>query len=219
MIKVWDIWVRLFHWSLAITVSFLLISGETGFGFFDWHRLVGEITLALILFRLIWGVVGSSNARLTGLMKNPVAALSHLKSLMHRSSHQVRGHNAAGGWAVIAILLLIMLQAVTGLFISDDEGWVQGALHGMVSTDFSSRLYDVHCQVAHVIKLLVIVHIIMIAVYFFVARQNLVKPMITGKMNWISAKAAPDVRFGSFYIGLIIALLAFGVTALIAGWF
>ncbi|MEM7259195.1 MAG: cytochrome b/b6 domain-containing protein [Pseudomonadota bacterium] len=219
MIKIWDIWVRLFHWSLVITVGFLLISGETGAGFFDWHRLAGEIALALILFRLAWGIVGSSNASISALIRSPKAALTHLRDLTRRNPHQERGHNAAGGWAVFAMLLLILVQATTGLFISDDEGWVHGALHGIVSTDLSDSLYNLHHQVAGLIKLLVIVHIVMIAVYFVVGRQNLVKPMITGVMKWQSEKAAPEVHFGSFFIGLCLLVAAFIVAALIGGWF
>ncbi len=218
MIKIWDVWVRLFHWSLVITVGFLLVSGTTGAGFFDWHRLAGEIALALILFRLFWGVVGSGNARLGALFSHPKHALSHIGDLLKRSPHQERGHNAAGGWAVLAMLGLILFQALTGLFIADDEGWVQGALHSMVSVDLSDTLYNLHHQVATLIKLLVLVHVIMILVYFVLGRQNLVKPMITGMMNWQSKTTAPEVRFGNFFVGLAGALIAFLVVALVAGW-
>lgn len=219
MIKIWDVWVRLFHWSLVATVGFLLVSGTTGAGFFDWHRLAGEIALGLILFRLAWGVVGSSNARLTSLISSPGAALSHLGGLFRRQPHPERGHNAAGGWAVLAMLLLILVQATTGLYISDDEGWVQGALHGWVSTDLSDSLYNLHHQVANLIKLLVIVHVLMIAVYYFVGRQNLLKPMITGFMQWQSEISAPEVRFGRFVVGLVLAIAALVIVALIGGWF
>jgi len=219
LIKVWDIWVRLFHWSLVIVVGFLLVSGETGAGFFDWHRFAGEVALGLILFRLAWGFFGSSNARLAGLVSSPNAALSHLRELVRRSPHPERGHNAAGGWAVIAMLLLILVQATTGLFISDDEGWVQGALHSLVSIDVSDTLYNLHHRIAGLIKLLVVVHIAMIAVYFFFGRQNLLKPMITGVMNWQSREGAPDVRFGNFFVGLGLAIVAFLIAALIGGWF
>ena len=219
MLKIWDIWVRLFHWSLVITVGFLLVSGETGAGFFDWHRLAGEIALALILFRLAWGVVGSSNARLVSLLSKPSAAFSHLADLRRRAPHQERGHNAAGGWAVIAMVLLILVQAMTGMFISDDEGWVQGALHRLISTDLSDSLYNLHHRVAHLIQLLVIVHIVMIAVYYFVGRQNLVAPMNTGMMHWKSNDRAPEVRFGHFFVGLFCAAVALGIVALTGGWF
>ena len=219
MIKVWDLWVRLFHWSLVITVGFLLVSGETGLGFFDWHRFAGEVALALVLFRLLWGFVGSSNASLMSLVVNPMLALSHLRDLLRRKPHQERGHNAAGGWAVIAMLALILVQAGTGLFIADDEGWVEGALYGVVPVDISDTLYNIHHTVADLIKLLVIVHILMIAVYFFIGRQNLVKPMITGKMQWLDDAKAPQVRFRNPLIGLVCAAVVFVGMALVVNWF
>ena len=77
----WDVWVRLFHWSLALAVGFQLLSGLTGFEFYEWHNRVGEIVLALVLFRLLWGVVGSPNARLSELVAGPRAVLAHFAPL------------------------------------------------------------------------------------------------------------------------------------------
>lgn len=219
MIKIWDLWIRLFHWSLVIAVGFSLLSGETGVGFFDWHRLAGEIVLALIVFRIAWGFLGSSNARLLGLMVNPVHSLNHLRELAKGSVPRVRGHNAAGGWAVLLMLLLISIQAITGLFIADEEDWVSGALHGRVSTETSDLLYNIHHTNAGLLQAIVIVHIVMIAIYYIVARHNLVKPMITGNIDWPSDQPAPKVRFGNFVLGLVFTALAFLAVALLVGWF
>lgn len=217
-IKIWDVWVRLFHWSLVATVGFLLISGETGAGFFDWHRLAGEIALALILFRLVWGVVGSSNARLMSLIANPLHAITHLQALVRREPHQERGHNAAGGWAVLIMLLLILVQAVTGLFIADEEEWVQGALFGSISTDLSDTLYNLHHQNAMLIQVLVAVHVVMIVLYFLIGKQNLVTPMITGKIKWISENIVPEVRFTNWFVGLVCVAVVFAVVGFVVGW-
>ncbi len=219
MIKIWDQWVRLFHWSLVIAVSFSLISGETSIGFFDWHRYAGEIVLALVLFRLIWGFVGSSNARLLSLVVNPRHAFTHLRDLSKGTLTQERGHSAAGGWAVLAMLVLISIQAITGLFISDDEEWVEGALHGSVSSSNTDFLYNIHHTNASLLQAMVILHIVMVAVYYFVGKQNLIKPMITGVMQWRSSRSAPEVKFAGFLTGLIAAVVAFAIIAFIVGWF
>lgn len=218
MIKVWDLWVRLFHWSLVCTVGFQLISGQTGAGFFDWHRFAGEIVLALIVFRLLWGIVGSSNARLASFVSHPKHAIGHLRDLAKKSLHQERGHNAAGGWAVLAMLFLILVQAVTGMFISDDEEWVEGAFFGALPTDVSDTLYNIHHTNAVLLQVLVLVHITMIILYYVLGKQNLLKPMITGWMNWQSKQRAPDVQFGNFFIGLFIAVFSFAAVALLVGW-
>jgi len=180
--------------------------------------LAGEIALGLILFRLVWGLIGSSNARLTGLLVNPKLAVAHLRDLIRRRPHQERGHNAAGGWAVLAMLFSVLVQATTGLFIADEEGWVEGAFHGSLSSSVSDTLYNIHHINAGVLQLIVLLHIIMIGIYFFVGRQNLVMPMITGKIRWISENKAPEVRFGKFAVGLTLLLLIAGTGAYLFSW-
>ena len=120
VLRLWDIWVRLFHWSLVLAVLFQLFNGETGNGFYDWHRLLGEIILALLIFRLLWGLVGSVPARLLPLIRSPVAAISHLKHLLQGHVPPEPGHNAAGGWAVLMLLALLLVQAGTGMVIADE---------------------------------------------------------------------------------------------------
>lgn len=219
MIQVWDLWVRLFHWSLAASVGFLLISGETGVGFFDWHRLAGEVVLALLAFRLLWGLLGSDNARLRSLVQHPKHALGHLRQVLRRDVPQERGHNAAGGWAVLFMLGLVSLQALTGMFIADDEEWVSGAWYGVLPTDVSNTLYNIHHTNAELIKILVLVHIGMIVIYALYVGQNLVKGMITGRMRWDeSRQAIPDVQFASVRKGCLMAAVVAVLVAWAVGW-
>ncbi len=207
MIPIWDIWIRLFHVSLVIAVGYLLISGETGFAFLDWHKPVGEFVAALVLFRILWGVFGSANARLHTLLKRPSAAFSHLKDLLKKQPHQERGHNAAGGIAVLLILLALSVQAITGMFIADEDEFVEGRFYGLLSSNNSDLLYSVHHFNGHLIQLLVFVHIVMVLVYLLWAKQNLIKPMITGSMLWRGRAEPKSVKFGSVWLGLVLALL------------
>ena len=218
MIKIWDVWVRLFHWSLVVAVGFLFISGETGAGFFDWHRLAGEIVLVLVLFRIFWGIVGSSNARIASLVVSPLRAITHLRELLARKPEQERGHNAAGGWAVLVMLLLLTVQAITGMFIADEEEWVEGAFHGVLSSDKTDFLYNIHHMNAGLLQLFVLIHVVMIIVYYLFARQNLIKPMITGTMQWLSNHEPPEVRFGGVVTGLVCFISVLIAVALAAGW-
>jgi len=143
ILPVWDIWVRLFHWSLAVAIIFQWYNGETGHLFFDWHKQVGEFVLALIAFRILWGLWGTSNARLSSLIQHPKSALVHFKSLFQRKVHQERGHNAAGGWAIIFMLLLIGTQAVTGIFIADEDELIEGRFYGHLDWSTTSLLYTI----------------------------------------------------------------------------
>ena len=213
VIAIWDIWTRLFHWSLAFTVLFLFISGETGFQFYDWHRLAGEFVLMLLVFRILWGLIGSSNVRLSALFHNPLKGLSHLSDLFKRKVDDERGHNAAGSWAVLILISLLLVQALTGLFIADEDELIEGAFYGQFDSDISYFLYDVHHTNAHILMVLVGIHVAMILFYLLIAGKNLITPMITGRMRWTSDSAVPTVSFQRWWIGalcLIVAVIGIG---------
>jgi len=217
--KIWDIWIRIFHWLFAASICFLLLSGETGFQFFEWHRKVGEFVLALLLFRLVWGFLGSSNARLLTLIVNPKRAFSHLLQIWRGKVSQDRGHNAAGGWAVLTMLLLISFQAISGLFIADEDELMEGAFYGSLNSGLSETLLHLHHTNAQLLMILVIVHVLMVIVYLIRAGQNLITPMITGRMHWRGNEPAPAVRFVQPLIGLILLAICMGLTGLLLGWF
>lgn len=215
MVKVWDIWVRLFHWSFAITISYLLISGETGYKFIDWHRMAGEVAICLVLFRLIWGFTGSSTARLLPLFRSPRSAVRHLLEVFRsRSSKSAPehgseyGHNASGGYAVLALLALIAIQASTGMFIADEDEFVEGRFYGVASGTVSDFLYQVHHYNAHVIQVLVLVHIAMIFFYLLYARINLIKTMFTGSAVRNSVAGEDEPVLKSVWLGLAVAVFS-----------
>lgn len=218
-IRVWDIWVRLFHWSLAISVGFQLLSGGTGWLFFDWHRTIGELVLALIVFRILWGFIGSSNARLGQLLQSPKAALLHLAALFRRQSSVERGHNAAGSWAVLVLLVILATQAVTGFFIADEDELLEGALYGTLSGSNTDLAMRIHRLNAELIMIMVGVHIVMVFVYLLYARQNLIKPMITGWTNWPSRSTPPSVFFQKSWIGVILLVVSAAAVGYVAGWY
>jgi len=218
-VRIWDIWVRLFHWSLALGVVFMLISGGTGWLFFDWHRTIGEWVLVLLVFRLLWGFIGSSNTRLVRLLRSPRAATEHLTALFTRSLPSERGHNAAGGWAVLLMLLLIAIQAVTGLFIADEDELIEGALYGSLSSSTTDLMYRVHNINAGILQTVVIVHVVMVFVYLLYGRQNLIAPMIHGSMKWLGDSPIPRVFFQARWIGAMLLALSIAVVGYVTSWF
>ncbi len=218
VIAIWDAWTRLFHWSLAVSVLFLLFSGETGFKFYEWHRHVGEFVLLLICFRIMWGFVGSGNVRFKALLQNPLSAFKHLGALFSRKVHDERGHNAAGSWAILIMLVLLLTQALTGLFIADEDEFVEGAFYGQLSADTSEFLYRIHHQNAELLMVLVGAHVAMILLYWLYAGKNLIVPMLSGRMRWTSTEAAPAVKFQSWWIGLVCFLIAMLGVAWLLGW-
>lgn len=214
-VPVWDAWIRLFHWSLVCMVTFLLISGETGWQFYEFHRLVGELVVALLLFRICWSVIGSSNASLIALIVSPGSALSHLRDLLGGRVHAERRHNSAGGWAVLVMVLLLGIQAGTGLFIADEDELLEGAFYGSLDYGTSAFLLEVHHTNAHVLQFMVFMHIAMVFFYWARAGQNLIRPMLTGSTNWPADQPVPNVRFAPFWLGLVLLL---AVVALCFWW-
>ena len=219
LVPVWDLWVRLFHWSLVAAVSFQIASGLTGWQFFDWHRRVGELVLALVLFRLLWGIVGSDNARLATLVRHPRAAVAHLGGLLRREAAPERRHNAAGAWAVLAMLVLLAVQALSGMFIADEDEFIEGAWYGTLDEGTSALLFRIHHLNAQLLEILVVVHVSMIVIYLLWARRNLVLPMLSGRMRWPAGLALPPLRLRGWPLGVPLVLLSLGVVGYLSGWF
>ncbi len=140
-IKVWDLPVRLFHW--AIVVLILCSWGTQEFNYMDWHVRIGCTILTLLLFRVVWGFIGSDTARFTRFLRSPAAAWRHLAHLRRPEPDREIGHNAAGGWMVLVMLALIGVQAGTGLFANDD-GDTEGPLMHLVGKDRSDWLSHIH---------------------------------------------------------------------------
>lgn len=219
LVRIWDFWIRTFHWALAASITFLLISGETGFLFFDWHRTVGEFVLLLIAFRILWSFFGSSNSQLVTLITQPRHAFAHLKLLLTGQTPQERGHNAAGGWAVLFMLLLVSFQAISGLFIADEDELIEGAFFGVIDFDLSERLLHLHKQNAELLMILVGVHVVIVFLYLIRARQNLITPMITGRLRWLDDANPPSVRFAANWIGLVLFVACTVLIGWSLGWF
>lgn len=189
-VAVWDAPVRLFHWALAVLVVFSFVTGKVAGTWIEWHMKSGYAILALLLFRLAWGVVGSHTARFTAFVRGPRAGLDYLRAMLARRHPQVLGHNPLGGWMVIFMLALLLVQASTGLFV-DDEIATQGPLAAKVSNALVARLTTLHRYNEWVILGAVLLHLAAIATYQWGLRVNLVGPMVHGAMAVPTPVAAP----------------------------
>ncbi|MFK7891692.1 MAG: cytochrome b/b6 domain-containing protein, partial [Granulosicoccus sp.] len=174
--------------------------------------------LLLILFRVLWGIVGSSNIRMNRLVRNPLEALSHLRALVARDVPVEREHNAAGAWAVVALVLIVGTQAVTGMYIADEDEIVEGALYGSLGSDLSDLMYRVHMINANLIQIIVGLHVLMIVVYLLYAKRNLLTPMFTGTLRWPESVPLPVVDFQRWWVGLICLVISLLGVGWLADW-
>ena len=202
-VRIWDLPVRLFHWLLLLLVCFSWYCGEQGI--MDWHKRSGYAILTLLLFRLAWGLVGSTTARFGSFVKGPAAALAYARALRAGTPLPSLGHNPLGGWMVVALLAVLLLQAGTGLFANDDI-LTEGPLAKLVSKDASDWLTGIHEANFNLLLVLVALHIAAALFYFFVKGENLILPMITGRKR-IEAKAS-GLRFRSPFLALVALALA-----------
>jgi len=185
-IKVWDLPTRLFHWALFLAVLGSFISADEGGNSIEWHARFGYFILSLLLFRLVWGFVGSHYAKFFNFIRSPKLVLAYLKN-----PQEMAGHNPLGALSVMALLGFLLLQAVTGLFASDDIAF-EGPFAKYVSSFWVDLLTTVHRADESVLISLIALHISAIIYYRWFKKVNLVKPMMTGTKEW--AEKIPVAR-------------------------
>jgi cytochrome b len=190
-IALWDWPVRLCHWLFVLLIPLAWWTAEEHM--FDWHLRIGILMLALLVFRIIWGFVGSSTARFANFLRGPAAASSYLRGQWP----ETLGHNPIGGWSAAALLTLMLVQVGLGLFATDEDGLASGPLNPWVSFEAGERIKDLHEANFNLLLAFIAVHVAAILFYAAVKRTNLVAPMITGwvaKPRSESMRAAPHRR-------------------------
>ncbi len=179
-IRVWDLPVRLFHWLLTLSILGLFITVQLGSEWMEWHKRLGYVALGLVLFRVVWGFVGSHHARFATFVRKPSTVIAYAKSLRAGGAKQFLGHNPLGALSVIALLACVGFQAVSGLFANDDIDF-QGPYASMVSKAWSNRLTGLHKLNSDLLLILLGLHLAAIAYYVFFKRENLLKAIVTGE--------------------------------------
>jgi cytochrome b len=205
-VLVWDLPTRLFHWTLAVLVAAAVFTGTQGSSWMVWHGRIGTAILTLVLFRVIWGVIGGRYARFTSFVAGPRAALSHIGDLLARRQPHDVGHNALGGYAILAMLMALGAQAGMGLFSNNDILFF-GPFADHLDYDTGLWVSSLHRRFAWVVVGLIGLHVLAILVYRLLVGLDLVSPMVHGR----KVAAAHDASTGGH------PLLGLGVLAVAAG--
>ena len=176
-IKVWDILVRIFHWSLVLffTIAYLT-EGE----WITIHSYAGYTIFFLVIFRIVWGIIGSTHARFSNFIVGPKKAIKYLKDELSGDAKHYLGHNPAGGLMIVALIISLLVTVVTGASIIATEG--DGPLAMTFVASFSGEfLEEIHEFFTTIILLLVILHIGGVIFSSLLQEENLIKAMFTGK--------------------------------------
>jgi cytochrome b len=206
-VKVWDAPVRLFHWLLVAAVVLLFVSGKVGGNLMLYHVYAGYAVLALVIFRILWGFVGSTHALFWNILAGPSRCIAFAKKLFSRDAAPSAGHNPLGGWMVLVILLALLVQAVTGLFSNDDIA-LEGPLSGLVSKELSDRLTGIHRQNSDVLLVLAGLHVAAVLFHWLVKKENLIAAMFTGVKRLPAGTAVQPARFASPWLALTLFVAA-----------
>lgn len=178
-VRVWDLPTRCFHWLLAASVIGLVITGKAGGNALVWHMRLGLLVLALLVFRLLWGVIGGRWSRFASFIRGPGSVLRYLRGDHRSGDHFEVGHNPLGAFSVIAMLGILVLQVASGL-VADDEIATTGPLNRFVETALGLKATAWHKGPGQWIIIgLVVLHLLAISFYAF-RGSNLVRPMVGG---------------------------------------
>jgi cytochrome b len=188
-VAVWDVPVRLFHWLLLGLVGFSWWSGDQGDDWMDWHSKSGYAILTLLLFRIGWGFIGSDSARFAQFVRGPRASFAYLRSVLQRQPKAYLGHNPLGGWMIMALLLVLLVQVITGLLGNDDSDYSAPLSH-WVSHDTSSFITTLHVYNFDLLLALVGLHLAAVLTHLIMRRDDLLTAMFTGFKTSLTGESA-----------------------------
>lgn len=188
-IKLWDLPIRVVHWSFVVLLPGLWWTAEKGD--IDTHLKLGTIMLILVVFRILWGLLGSSTARFATFVRGPRTVARYARGLLGKEGEPIVGHNPLGALSVVALLLLLAVQIGFGLIAQDTDGLYSGPLNYLVSYDTAEAARGWHELGFNVILAVVAIHVLAIIFYLAVKRDNLVGAMLTGRKRYPGAVAAP----------------------------
>jgi cytochrome b len=213
---VWDLPTRLFHWILVLVILGLYLTANAGYEWMEWHFRLGYTALGLVVFRILWGFVGPRHARFTTFLVGPGKVLAYVRGFFRRDSVPATGHNPMGALMVIVLLLMVGIQAVSGLFATDDIAFA-GPYNPAVSSELASKLTSLHHLNFSILQWAILLHVGTVFFYLFYKRQNLIGAMFTGRKPASLVPPAEAITGSQVLKAVIIAaIVAAGVWWLIS---
>ena len=213
-VRVWDLPTRFFHWVLAACVVGSVVTAKVGGNATQWHFWLGYAAFALLVFRLVWGVLGGRWSRFSSFVRSPVTVLRYLRGQSREDEQLDVGHNPLGALSVLAVLTVLAIQVGTGL-VADDEIANTGPLVSLVTAAISSSATTWHKTFGQWLILgLVALHVLAIVFYLVKKRQNLVGPMLHGDKQLPATTPASADGLGT----RVLALLVLGLSVAVVVW-
>jgi cytochrome b len=216
-VRIWDLPTRLFHWTLAASTVAMIVTAKIGGNAMIWHLRLGHVVLALLLFRLVWGLIGGHWSRFRSFLYTPGDLLEQLRG--RGNPAHTAGHSPLGALSVFAMLAALLAQVGTGLF-SDDAIFFAGPLSSKAPANVVSAATRWHAELGqYLLYALLGLHLLAIAWYTLARRRPLVRAMLTGDRNDLSAAAGATAdgarqRLLALAVALACAAASWGIARL-----
>jgi cytochrome b len=185
------------------------VTAKLGIDWMQWHFYLGYWTIGLLVFRILWGFFGPRHARFSSFIHRPSAVWLYLRNVFNKGSPRSIGHNPVGGLMVLLMLLLVAVQAGTGLFTTDDVVWA-GPYNSAVSSSMASTLSTIHNINFNIILGVVVLHVAAILFYALYKKQNLVVPMVHGHLPAALVPEHEAISSSQLFKALVVSLVAAG---------
>lgn len=213
--QVWDLPLRLFHWTLVAAFVGAYVTNRMGVNYFKYHVWFGYTVIVLVVFRIVWGVVGTHHARFANFVRGPLTSLRYTWKFLRGVEQPHAGHNPLGAWMVLLLLGALFVQAFTGLF-GDDQIMNLGPLYGYVSAETSSIFTSLHRQLFYWIAGAAAVHVLAVVAHLVFKKDNLALAMITGRKPAYRVSQAESISASLVWravllLGVLVAVLTWVV--------
>jgi cytochrome b len=202
------------HWTTVLAVAGAWASAKLPGDWYRYHLWCGYTVLVSATTRIVWGWIGTRHARFASFVQGPAEVLRYARALRAANSPRTAGHNPLGALMILLLLALLLALSLTGLF-ANDEITNAGPLYGYVSNDTSNRLTGLHSTLANVLLGAIALHVTAVLTYLIVKRENLIRPMITGRKPADSIQPADAIGSSRSWLALAVALVIAALLAIV----
>lgn len=210
--RVWDWPVRVFHWVLALSVLAAYLTHRLGIEYFKYHVWCGYLVIVLVAFRIVWGLVGTRHARFHHFVRGPVTIIRYGAELLRGEHKPHAGHNPLGALMVLALLISLLVQALTGL-VANDEILNTGPLYAYVTPERSLELTTLHRQLFYWIVAFIALHVLAVLFHLVFKKENLVHALLTGHKPAAHVADHEEIRSSRTVLAVLIVVALAGLLA------
>jgi cytochrome b len=210
--RVWDWPVRVFHWVLVLSVLAAYLTHRLGIEYFKYHVWCGYLVIVLVAFRIVWGLIGTRHARFHHFVRGPVTTIRYGIELLRGEYKPHAGHNPLGALMVLALLLSLLVQALTGL-VANDEILNTGPLYAYVTPERRLELTSLHRQLFYWIVAFIVLHVLAVLFHLFFKKENLVHALLTGHKPAAHVADHEEIRSSRTVLALLVVIILAGVLA------